>query len=59
MTQEIREILRKQKGSPMYIYQEAETLTLLHIFESKQHMYSTINIQPKTLHDCLDLCTLY
>ena len=58
MTKEIREILRKQRGTPVYIY-DAETLTLLYIFESKQHMYNSINIHHKTLNDCLDLGSLY
>lgn len=58
MVQEIRDKLRKERGTPVYIY-DAETLTLLYIFESKQHMYSSINIHHKTLNDCLDLGTLY
>ena len=58
MAQEIRERLRKERGSPVYIY-DAETFTLLYIFESKQHMYNTINIHHKTLNDCLDLGNLY
>jgi hypothetical protein len=58
MSQEIREKLRKERGTPVYIY-EAETLTLLYVFYSKQDMYSSINIHHKTLNDCLDLGTLY
>lgn len=58
MAQEIRERLRKQRGTPVYIY-DVDTVTLLHIFYSKQHMYNTINIHHKTLNDCLDLGTIY
>ena len=58
MAQEIRKRLRKERGTPVYIY-NAETLTLLYIFESKQHMYNSINIHHKTLNDCLDLGSLY
>lgn len=58
MSQEIREKLRKLRGTPIYVY-EAETLCLLYIFESKQHMYNMVNIHHKTLNDCLDLGTLY
>src|ERR1700684_543472 len=35
MSQKMRKILRKQRGTPVYIY-EAESLTLLHVFDSKQ-----------------------
>ncbi len=61
MSQEIRDKLRKERGgvpTPIYVY-DSFTLNLLHIFESKQHMYSSINIHHKTLNDCLDLGTLY
>ncbi len=58
MSQEIREKLRKKRGTTIYIY-GAETLTLLHIFDSKQYMYDTIGIHHNTLHDCLDLGILY
>ena len=58
MSQEIRERLRKQRGTNVFVY-NAEDLTLLHIFDSKQHMYDTINIHHKTLNDCLSLGTIY
>lgn len=58
MSQEIRERLRKQRGTPIYIY-NAEDFSLLYIFESKQYMYDTINIHHKTLSNCLSLGTLY
>ena len=58
MSQEIRDKLRKERGIPIFMYY-SETLTLLYIFESKQHMYSSISTHHKTLNDCLDLGTLY
>ena len=58
MTQEMRDMLRKQRGTPVYIY-DAETLNLLYIFEAKQQMYSSINIHHNTLNNCLDLGSLY
>ena len=58
MRQEIRDRFRKQRGTPIYVY-NAEDLTLLYIFESKQHMYNSINIHHRTLSDCLALGTLY
>jgi hypothetical protein len=58
MSYEMRDKLRKERGTPVYIY-NAETLDLLYIFKTKQHMYSSINIHHKTLNTCLDLGTLY
>jgi NUMOD1 domain len=58
MTKEMRDRLRKQRGTPVYVY-EAESLTLLHVFDSKQYMYNKISIHHKTLQDCLDTGTLY
>jgi hypothetical protein len=58
MSQEIRNRLRKQRGTPVYIY-NAEDFTLLYIFESKQYMYDSINIHHKTLNNCLNAGTLY
>ncbi|KIH86269.1 cytochrome oxidase subunit 1 (mitochondrion) [Sporothrix brasiliensis 5110] len=58
MSQEIREKLRKQRGTPVYIY-NAEDFTLLYVFESKQHIYDSINIHHKTLNNCLNGGTIY
>jgi hypothetical protein len=58
MSQEIREKLRKQRGTPVYMY-DTEDLTLLFIFESKQQAYNLINIHHVTLNDCLDSGNLY
>ena len=58
ISQDIRNKLRKERGIPIYIY-DSETLNLLYVFGSKQHMYDSTNIHHKTLNDCLDLGTLY
>lgn len=58
MSQEIREKLRKQRGTPIYVY-DARDFTLLYVFESKQHMYNSINIHHNTLNGCLSLGNLY
>jgi hypothetical protein len=58
MSQEIRYRLRKQRGTPVYAY-NVEDFTLLYIFESKQHMYDTINIHHKTLSSCLNTGIVY
>lgn len=58
MSQEIRDRLRKQRGTSIYIY-NIEDFTLLYIFDSKQHMYDTINIHHKTLNNCLDTGAIY
>lgn len=48
----------KKKGTPVYIY-NADDFTLLYVFESKNHMYDTINIHHNTLNDCLYSGNLY
>jgi len=58
MRPEIRERLRKQRGTPIFVY-SAEDFTLLYVFGSKQHMYNSINIHHTTLNDCIDSGTLY
>nr|YP_009240544.1 GIY-YIG endonuclease [Pyronema omphalodes]AMO66516.1 GIY-YIG endonuclease [Pyronema omphalodes] len=58
MSQEIRARLRKERGTPVFVY-DAKDFTLLYIFESKTHMYNTINIHHKTLNDCIDSGLLY
>jgi len=58
MSQEMREQLRKQKGTPVFVY-DANDFTLLYIFDSKQYMVNTINIHHKTLNDCLDNGQVY
>lgn len=58
MSQEMRDKLRKERGTPIYVY-DAENFTLLYIYLSKQHMYDTINIHHNTLNSCLNLGNLY
>jgi hypothetical protein len=58
MAMEMREKLRAINGTPVYLY-KSEDLTLLYVFDSKQHMYNTIKIHHNTLQDCLDVGTLY
>ena len=58
MAQEIREKLRKERGTFVYIY-NVWTFSLMYIFESKQDMYTSISIHHKTLKDCLDSGTFY
>lgn len=58
MSLEIREKLRKQRGSPVFIY-DSNDFTLLHIFDSKQLMYNSISIHHKTLNNCLDSGLVY
>ena len=53
MRQEFRDKLRKERGTPIYVY-DIQDFTLLYLFESKQHMYDTINIHHKTLSNCLN-----
>lgn len=58
MSKEMREKLRKSKGTPVYIY-KVKDLTLLYLFDSKQQVYDTINIHHNTLNDCLNLGNIY
>jgi len=58
MDQEIRIKLRKERGILIYVYNITD-FTLLHIFDSKQHMYNSINIHHNTLNDCLDTGSVY
>lgn len=58
MSQEIRDKLRKQRGTPIYMY-SIEDFSLLYVFESKQYTYDSINIHHKTLSNCLDTGQIY
>lgn len=58
MSQEIRDKLRKSRGTPVYMY-NAQDLTLLYLFDSKQQTYDLINIHHNTLNDCLNLGNIY
>ena len=61
MSEENRNKLRKQRGTPIYVYSGAPSsdLTLLYIFESKQQIYNLINIHHTTLNDCITIGSLY
>lgn len=61
MSEEIRNRLRKQRGTFIYVYSGASDsdFTLLYVFESKQQMYNLINIHHTSLNDCLSLGILY
>lgn len=58
MSQEMRDKLRKIRGTPVYLY-NAKDLTLQYIFESKQQTYTLINIHHNTLNDCLNSGNFY
>lgn len=58
MSLQIREELRKRKGTSIYLY-DIKNYTLLYIFDSKEYMINTINIHRNTLNDCLILGKLY
>jgi len=58
MRQEIWDKLRKERGTLIYVY-DIQDFSLLYLFESKQHMYDTINIHHKTLSNCLDTGDTY
>jgi len=58
MSEEMRDKLRKSKGTTVYMYY-AKHLTLLYLFDSKQQVYDLINIHHTTLNDCLNLGTIY
>ena len=58
MSQEMRDKLRKMRGTPIYMY-NAKDFTLLYVFESKQQVYNLINIHHVTLSDCLNLGNIY
>lgn len=58
MREEVRERLRKQRGTPVFVY-DANNFTLLYIFDSKTHMYNSISIHHKTLNDCIDSGQIY
>jgi hypothetical protein len=58
MSQEMRDKLRRQRGTSVYMY-DVNHLTLLYVFESKQQIYTLINVHHNTLNDCLNLGSIY
>ena len=58
MSQEMCEKLRKQRGTPVYMY-NVKDFVLICVFNSKQQVYDLINIHHNTLNDCLNLGNIY
>lgn len=58
MSEEARIKLRKLRGQIFYVY-DTNTKTLIFIFDSKQFAYDNINIDHRTLNDCLYEGNLY
>lgn len=58
MPQELRDKLRKERGSTIYLY-DIILGSLVFIFESKTTLYSSINVHHKTLNKCLELGPVY
>jgi hypothetical protein len=52
MSEEARQKLRKLRGQIFYVY-DINTKTLIFIFDSKQFAYENINIDHRTLNNCL------
>jgi hypothetical protein len=58
LSEEARIKLRKLRGQVFYVY-DTSTKTLISIFDSKQFAYENINIDPRTLNNCLYEGSLY
>ncbi len=58
MSEEARKKLRKLRGQVFYVY-DTSSKTLIFIFDSKQFAYNNINIDHRTLNDCLYEGSLY
>ena len=58
MSDQARIKLRKLRGQVFYVY-DTNTKTLIFIFDSKQFAYDNINIDHRTLNDCLYEGSLY
>lgn len=52
MSDEVRERLRKIRGTPVFVY-NSQTMNLLHIFDSRQFTYDSLGIHRITLERCL------
>nr|YP_010996215.1 GIY-YIG endonuclease [Mucor indicus]WPA89387.1 GIY-YIG endonuclease [Mucor indicus] len=52
MSDEVRERLRKIRGTPIFMY-NSQTMNLLHIFDSKQFIYDNLGIHRTTLDKSL------
>jgi len=58
MSLEARDILRKLRGTPIYIY-DTFTKSLIFLFDSKQLLYDIIVIHHVTLNNCINNGKLY
>ena len=58
MSQEARDLLRKLRGTPIYIY-DTHTKSLIFISDSKQWLYTNIGIHHVSLNNCIVNGTLY
>lgn len=58
MSEVARKKLRKLRGQIFYVY-DSNTKTLIFIFDSKQFAYDNINIDHRTLNNCLYEGSLY
>lgn len=58
MSSEIRDKLRMERGTAIYVY-KSEDFSLLHTFKSKQQEYDTMNIHHVTLNKCLNSGGIY
>ena len=58
MSDEIRDKLRMERGTGIYVY-KSEYFSLLHTFKSKQQVYDSINIHHVTLNKCLNSGAIY
>jgi len=58
MSLEARDILRKLRGTPIYIY-DTFTKSLIFLFDSKQLLYDIIGIHHVTLNNCINNGKLY
>lgn len=58
MSEEARNKLRKLRGQPFYLYDNL-TKSLIFMFDSKQYAYNNINLDHRTLDDCLYNGNLY
>ena len=58
MSKEACDILRKLRGTPIYIY-DTLTKSLIYLSDSKQLLYDTISIHHVTLSNCINNGSLY
>ena len=58
MSEEARVKLRKLRGQAFYVY-DTLAKTLIFLFDSKQFAYDNINIDHRTLNDCLYESSIY